>query len=244
MPGPAPDRVLGEGKTKVVLRSDEPERVLLKFKDDITALDGVKHDLLPGKGRINAAVSARLFEELQNEGVPTHYVRMAERDLMLATKLTMIKLEVVCRNRAAGHFLKRLTMFKRGEPLRIPIVEFFLKSDELHDPMLTEDHVVALGMATRREVGLMKHWTRVTNRSLTKYMAARGLILVDFKLEFGRDSRGRLLVGDELNIDSMRLWDSKTGETLDKDIYRQGRPLSDVFTVYEESMKRILGRGA
>jgi len=244
MPSPGPDRVLAEGKTKVVLRSDEPDRVLLKFKDDITALDGVKHDILPGKGRINAAVSARLFEELRKGGVPTHYVRIVEPDLMLATKLTMIKLEVVCRNRAAGHFLKRLTMFKRGEPLRIPIVEFFLKSDELHDPMLTEDHVVVLGMATRREVGLMKRWTRVTNRLLSKYMAARDLILADFKLEFGRDSQGRLLVGDELNIDSMRLWDSKTGETLDKDIYRQGRPLSDVFMVYEESMKRILGRGA
>jgi len=236
-----PDRVIGEGKTKIVLEGGEPEQILLRFKDDITALDGKKHDVLSGKGRINAAVSARLFEELQRGGVPTHYARMVGPDLMLAKKLSMIRLEVVCRNRAAGHFVQRFGMFQRGQPLKIPVVEFYLKSDELHDPMLTEDHVVAFGLATRREVDVMKHWTRRTNRLLTGFMAARGMTLVDFKLEFGRDSGGKLLVGDELNIDSMRLWDSGTGEVLDKDIYRQDRPLSEVRRVYETSMKRILG---
>lgn len=239
-----PDRVIGEGKTKIVLESDRPEHVLLRFKDDITALDGKKHDVLPGKGEINATVSARLFEELRKGGVPTHYSKMVGPSLMLAKKLSMIRLEVVCRNRAAGHFVQRFGMFQRGQPLRIPVVEFFLKSDELHDPMLSEDHVVSFGLATRREVGTMKRWTLRTNRLLTKFMAARGMTLVDFKLEFGRDSEGNLLVGDELNIDSMRLWDSKTGEVLDKDIYRQDRPLSEVHGVYERSMKRISGKGS
>ncbi len=231
---------LAEGKTKIVYSGDSPNEVILRFKDDITALDGEKHDVLHGKGRMNAEISALLFEQLKQAGVPTHYIEMSDPVTMRVHKLTMLPLEVVLRNIAAGHFLTRLPHFKRGEKLRIPIVEFFYKDDAHHDPLLTEDHVKLMGYGDDEEIALMKHITHQVNDTLGPFFAKRGLTLVDFKIEFGRDSKGSLLVGDELNADSMRLWDSETGAIFDKDVYREGADLTEVSKVYEDVHKRIL----
>ncbi len=231
-----------EGKTKIVYKADRSDAVLLKFKDDITALDGKKHDTLKGKGRINAAISAKLFKEIEKAGVSTHLIKLIPPDLMLAHKLKMIPTEVICRNYAAGHLITRLPMIKCGTKFQEPIVEFYLKNDALHDPILTEDHIPALGLAAEREVQEIKKLTKTVSKCLTKSMARRGLKLVDFKLEFGRDSKGKLRVGDELNGDSMRLWDLKTGKGVDKDLYRKGASLNEVLKVYEELYQRIVGR--
>ncbi|MEM3737434.1 MAG: phosphoribosylaminoimidazolesuccinocarboxamide synthase [Candidatus Bathyarchaeia archaeon] len=232
---------ISEGKTKIVYRSSEIDRVLLKFKDDLTALDGKKHALLPRKGAINAGISAKIFQLLNDSGIPTHYIRLCGSHLMEVRRLKMIPIEVVCRNIAAGHLVENLPIFKRGERLKEPIVEFYLKNDALHDPMLVDDHIVALGLANRREIARMKALTRRVNKILKKFMVERGLVLVDFKLEFGRDVEGALRVGDELNLDSMRLWDLETGASVDKDVYRQGAPLDSVEETYLKGYRYIVG---
>jgi phosphoribosylaminoimidazole-succinocarboxamide synthase len=232
---------VSEGKTKIVYSTPKAGRVLLKFKDDVTALDGEKHNLLPHKGVVNAAVTAKLFQLLNKNGVPTHYLRLREPSLMEVRRLKMIPVEVVCRNIAAGHLVKNFPMFKKGDRLREPIVEFYLKNDALHDPMLVDDHIAALELADRRGIAKMKTLIKRVNRILRKFMAERGLTLVDFKLEFGRDARGDIVVGDELDIDSMRLWDAKTGASVDKDVYRQGASLVLVERTYLESYRYIIG---
>ncbi len=233
---------ISEGKTKIVYETQDKDVVLVEFKDDITALDGEKHDILPGKGAINSTISARLFQTLQNEGVPTHFISLdPSRPVMRAKRLRMIPVEVVCRNLAAGHFLSRFTMFKKGEKLKFPVVEFYLKNDELHDPMLVEDHLPVLGLASRAQTATMKELTRKSNTVLSEFFLKLGLTLVDFKLEFGTDAEGEMVLGDELNCDSMRLWEIDTGEALDKDVYRRGGSLDQVKKVYEDSLRRIVG---
>ena len=231
---------LAEGKTKIVYSSNSPTEVILQFKDDITALDGEKHDILTGKGRMNAEITALLFTKLNQAGVPTHFLEMSDEVTMRVRRLTMLPIEVVLRNIAAGHFLVRLPYFTRGEKLRIPIVEFFLKDDAHHDPLLTEDHVVLMQHANEEEIAYMKRLTHKVNETLMPFFAKRGLTLVDFKIEFGRDSEGNLRIGDELNADSMRLWDTATGTIFDKDVYREGANLNQVSKVYEDVYKRLL----
>jgi len=228
-----------EGKTKIVYESDNPDEVVLKFKNDITALDGEKHDVIGGKGYINAYISARLFELLESSGVPTHYKAYIGPNLMVARKVQMLPVEVVCRNIAAGHLLKRLPVVE-GTKLEIPIVEFFYKSDELHDPMLNDYHMRLLGLANTREIREMEKITLNVNKVLVEFMKKRGLSLVDFKIEFGRDKDGNLLVGDEINADSMRVW-KESGEILDKDVYRKGGTLEQVLQTYVSYFKTIIG---
>ncbi len=231
---------LAEGKTKIVYPGSSSTEVILKFKDDITALDGEKHDVLSGKGKMNAEITAVLFKQLNQAGVPTHFVEMVDPVTMRVRRLKMLPLEIVLRNLAAGHFLKRLPYFKRGEKLRIPIVQFFFKDDANHDPLLTEDEVVLMEHANEDEIAQMKQITRQVNQVLTPFFAKRGLTLVDFKIEFGRDSTGHLLVGDELNADSMRLWEVETGTIFDKDVYREGAELNKVSEVYQDVYQRIV----
>ncbi|MFQ6084796.1 MAG: phosphoribosylaminoimidazolesuccinocarboxamide synthase [Candidatus Bathyarchaeia archaeon] len=234
-----------EGKTKIVSPAKSPTNVILRFKNDITALDGEKHDVIEGKGAINASISSKLFELLNRAGLPTHFIRRDGPDGIVVKKLRMLPLEVVCRNVAAGHFAKRFsTLFKIGEALSKPVVEFYLKSDELHDPLLTEDHISLLGIASDEQVETMKELTLRTNGLVSKYLDDLGIRLVDFKLEFGLDEDDRLVIGDELALDSMRLWDKDTGSRLDKDVYRSGKPLDDVLSVYREAYRRIVGREA
>jgi len=230
---------LAAGKTKTLTPSNEPGKVILTFRDDITAGDGKKHGILAGKGKVNAKVTARLYEILANNGIPTHLVKQIDDQSLLVTKLSMIPVEVVCRIRASGHFIGIGRQFQNGDKLTFPIVEFYLKDDSLHDPMLRDEHLKLLKLADDAEIEQMKQTTLKAARLLEKFFDDRDAILVDFKLEFGRDANGRLLIGDELSPDSWRLWDKETKEVLDKDRYRKDLPR--IFELgYAEPLRRIL----
>ena len=228
------------GKTKTVIASSQPNRVILAFRDDITAGDGEKHDVLSGKGKVNATVTAKLCEILSEKGIETHFVKQVDDTHLLVAELDMIPVEVVCRIRAAGHFIGVGKHFQNGDRLPFPIVEFYLKDDSLHDPMLRDEHMKLLKIANDSEIEQMKTTTLKTGALLEKYFDERDALLVDFKLEFGRDNRGRLLIGDEISPDSWRLWDKKTREILDKDRFRKDLPR--IFELgYAEPFRRICG---
>jgi len=231
---------LSSGKTKTVTPTNVPSVVILTFRDDITAGDGKKHEVLQGKGKINAAITAKLYEMFTEHGIPNHLVKQTGDVQLLVKKLEMIPVEVVCRIRAAGHFVGIGKRFQNGEKLPFPIVEFYLKDDTLHDPMLTDQHLILLKLADPSEIEEMKQMTLKASAVLEKFFEERDSILVDFKLEFGRDEKGALLVGDELSPDSWRLWDKTTGEILDKDRFRKDLPR--IFELgYLEPYRRIVG---
>jgi len=230
---------LAAGKTKTVTSTPEPSQVILAFRDDITAGDGKKHDLLAGKGKINATITARLYRILVENEIPTHFIKQLDDTHLLVTRLEMIPVEVVCRIRAAGHFIGVGKHFNNGDRLTFPIVEFYLKDDALHDPMLRDEHLKLLKLANDSEIEQMKQTTLRTGVILERFFDERGAILVDFKLEFGRDHNGALLIGDELSPDSWRLWDKETREILDKDRFR--KDLSQVFELgYAEPFRRVM----
>ena len=231
---------LSEGKTKIVFATDKPDEVVLFFKDDITAGDGKKHDILTGKGRINATVSAKLFQALESGGVKTHFIKQLSPTELLTKELKMIPLESVCRILAAGHMVGLGKYFQYRQRLSLPVVEFYLKDDALHDPFLNSYHIQALGLAKSEEIAQMETLTLKASEVLERFFEERKLLLADFKLEFGRDAGGKLLVGDELSVDSMRLWDKETYEILDKDRFRKDLP--KVFELaYLEPYRRICG---
>ena len=231
---------LAAGKTKTVTAADEPDCVVLTFRDDITAGDGKKHDLLSGKGKVNAAITARLYELFTERGIPNHLVKRLDETRLHVRKLEMIPVEVVSRLRAAGHFIGIGKYFKNGDRLPFPLVEFYLKDDALHDPMLTDQHMKLFKLATESEIEEIRQITSKTATLLEEFFDERGATLVDFKLEFGRDADGKLMIGDELSPDSWRLWDNKTGEILDKDRFRKDLP--QVFELgYLEPLRRICG---
>jgi phosphoribosylaminoimidazole-succinocarboxamide synthase len=232
--------VLSSGKTKTVTPADTPGQVILTFRDDITAGDGKKHGVLTGKGRVNATITAKLYEILNEQGISNQFIRQIDGTRLLVKKLEMIPVEVVCRLRAAGHFVGIGKHFQNGDRLTFPLVEFYLKDDALHDPMLTDQHLKLFKLADDKEIKEIKQTTSKATTLLEKFFDERGAILVDFKLEFGRDERGKLLVGDELSPDSWRLWDKETNEILDKDRFRKDLPR--VFELgYAEPYKRICG---
>ncbi len=231
---------LAAGKTKTIIAGPEPDQVILLFRDDITAGDGKKHDVLPGKGKVNATITAALFRNFSEQGVATHLIKQLDDTHLLVTKLSMIPVEVVCRIRAAGHFIGIGTHFQNGERLPFPIVEFYLKDDALHDPMLRDEHLKLLKLANDFEIQQMKLSTLQAGALLEKFFDERGAILVDFKLEFGRDNKGELMIGDELSPDSWRLWDKVTKDILDKDRFRKDLP--KIFELgYAEPFRRICG---
>jgi len=229
---------LSAGKTKTVTTTGDPHEVVLTFRDDITAGDGKKHEILPGKGRANAAITAKLYSILDSNGIPTHFVKTINSNQLLVKKLEMIPVEVVCRIRAAGHFIGIGKYFQEGDKLQFPVVEFYLKDDALHDPMLTEQHLELLKLATAQEIESMKKITLNVATILDRFFDQRDGILIDFKLEFGRDSDGKIIIGDELSPDSWRLWDKETKEILDKDRFRKDMPR--IFELgYAEPLRRI-----
>lgn len=232
--------LIASGKTKLVYALDTPSLVLLRFKDDVTALDGRRRDTIAGKGALNAAISAKLFQVLREGGVENHFVEMLDESSMVVERLSMLPLEVVCRNVATGSIVKRLPI-QEGAVFDPPIVEFFLKDDARGDPMLSEAHIVALKLASRGEVDEIITATLKANEVLKDFLSKRGLTLIDFKLEFGR-KEGKLMVGDELDPDCMRIRDSETGRILDKDLYRKGASLEEVKSAYEEVYRRIVER--
>jgi len=223
------------GKAKSIYEIDE-DRVLIEFRDDITAGDGKKRDVKRGKGHLNALISSRLFEVLEENGIPTHYLGYIEPVYMVAKRVDIIPIEVIVRNIAAGSLCKRYP-FKEGEILKRPIVQFDYKSDEYGDPMLNEDIAIALGLATEEELKKMRELALRVNDVLRRFFDERGIVLVDFKIEIGRTKDGELVVADEISPDTMRLWDKETMDVLDKDVFR--KDLGDVVSKYEIVARRI-----
>ncbi len=234
---PEKKEFLYEGKAKIIYKTADPDVYLMEFKDTATAFDGVKKEEFAGKGSLNAAISARLFALLERAGVPTHFLgRLGERTLLVKA-VEIVPLEVIVRNICAGSMARRLGV-PEGKPLPRPIVSFSLKSDALHDPLITPDEAVALGFASAERLEEMQALALKCNEILRAYFAARGLILVDFKLEFGVH-RGELLLADEITPDTCRLWDEATGQKLDKDVFR--RDLGELIPAYAEVWRRMQG---
>lgn len=231
------ETLIAEGKTKQVF-SYQNGLVLLRFKDTITAGDGARVDILQGKGVINAQTSALLFRVLERNGIKTHYVGMYDERTMIVKKLKMIPVEVVLRNIATGSIVKRLPI-KEGEIFNPPIVEFFLKDDARHDPMLNYSHLEYFKLMTRKEAQEVEEIMLKVNEVLKNVISKAGLLLYDFKLEFGRNEQGELIVGDEITLDSMRVREPGTNRILDKDLYRKGYDLNTVKAAYEEFLSRI-----
>jgi phosphoribosylaminoimidazole-succinocarboxamide synthase len=227
---------LYEGKAKIVYSTNRPGLVIQYFKDDATAFNALKKGTIVGKGVVNNRMSGVLFERLERARVPTHYVATLSEREMLCRRLDIIKIETIARNVVAGSLAKR-TGLNEGTPIKKPIVELYYKSDPLGDPMLNEDHVRMLGLATPAELAWMKRMALRINDVLRPFLRRKGLLLVDFKLEFGR-SGGRLYLGDEISPDTCRLWDVTTRERLDKDRFR--RDLGGVEEAYQEVYRRVV----
>ncbi len=228
---------LYEGKAKIVYATDDPDVYEQDFKDSATAFDGTKKGTIGEKGRTNNAISARLFTLLEEAGVRTHFLETVSPTAMRIKRLDMLKIELVVRNVVAGSLAKRLG-WEEGRALKNPpLIETYLKDDALHDPLICQGHVEELELVTQEELKEITGTARVINSELQKFFAARGLVLVDFKLEFGKDRDGNLVLGDEISPDTCRLWDAATQEKLDKDRFR--RDLGGVEEAYAEVLRRI-----
>ena len=227
--------LLYQGKAKSVYTTDVKGRLIVQFRDDITAFDGGKKDVLENKGNCNAEVSAFFFEYLEKNGVKTHFFSMLDPHHMVVRRLDMIPLEVIVRNIAAGSLVRNYP-FKEGSPLDPPMIVIDYKDDSRHDPMLNDDIIFALKLLSPAELKKVKKVALEVNRLLSDLLAAQGITLVDFKIEFGRQGK-TIYLGDEISMDSMRLWDKKTGESLDKDVYRFEK--GDVMAIYNKVARRI-----
>lgn len=227
---------LYEGKAKQIFPADEPDHYVMRFKDAASAFDGIKKATIEQKGALNQKISARIFSYLRDHGVESHFVRsINERDMMVRA-VEILLVEVVVRNIAAGSLCKRLGIEEKKK-IEPPLVEFFYKSDPLHDPLITEDHIQMMKLAKPEEVAFMRKRALRVNELLQKYFHELGIVLVDFKLEFGRDSQGKLLLADEITPDGCRLWDAKTMKILDKDRFR--KDLGGLTHAYQDVLDRI-----
>lgn len=230
--------MLYEGKSKKIFATDDPRKVVQFFKDDATAFDGAKKGTIVNKGVINNAVSAHLYAKLEREGIPTHFIdKLSERE-QLVRKVTILPIEVVVRNWAAGSLTKRYGV-PEGTKLERPLLEFFYKDDSLHDPLCTEDHVLLFNWASAEQTAYLKAAAARVNAFLLSFFDGIGIKLVDYKLEFGTTDDGAILLADEISPDGCRLWDKLTDEKMDKDRFR--RDLGKVEEAYEEVSRRILG---
>jgi phosphoribosylaminoimidazole-succinocarboxamide synthase len=230
---------LYRGKAKTVYATDDPHRLIMHYRDDVSAFDGVKLAQLAQKGETNNRINAFVMGRLAQAGVATHFVALLNERESLVRAMKMVPVECVVRNVCAGSMAKRYGI-EEGTRLAEPIFEFFLKSDALHDPLVNDDHIRVLGWATAGEIARMKALTHQVNAVLKPLFAAAGIDLVDYKLEFGHptdDPDGPLVLGDEFTPDGCRLWDAKTGEKMDKDRFR--RDLGSVIEHYREVARRI-----
>ena len=226
-----------EGKAKKMLATDKPDQVVQYFKDDATAFNAQKRGTILGKGIINNKVSERLFLLVEQAGVPTHFVqRLSDRE-MLTKKVTIVPVEVVVRNVVAGSLAKRLGL-KEGEPIEPAIVEWYYKNDALGDPLIADDHVRLMKLATPEQMAEIKRLALKVNSVLQPFFRERQMILVDFKLEFGRYN-GKLILADEISPDTCRFWDMSTGESMDKDRFR--KDLGRIEEAYREVLNRVCG---
>lgn len=228
------------GKAKSVYLTDKPDELLVVFRDDITAFDGQKKNVLAGKGGYNAKVTAYFYPLLEAAGIPTHFLAEVTPNSHLVRRLSMIPLEVIVRNRAAGSLVRNYG-FTEGQPLSPPLIMMDLKDDSRHDPMVTDELILAMHLATADELTEIKRLALAINAVLRENLTAKGLDLIDMKFEFGRDTTGMIRLGDEISMDSLRLWDhGAIGASLDKDVYR--KELGDVMETYAAVAQRICGK--
>ena len=227
--------MLYEGKAKKVYATDNPEVCIVDYKDDATAFNGLKKGTIAGKGVINNRMSNYLFRKLEEVGVPTHYVEELSDRETAVKKVSIVPLEVIVRNVAAGSFSKRLGV-EEGTQFAAPTIEFSYKNDELGDPLINDYFAIALGLATREEIDQITEYAFKVNEILKAFFKEAGIDLIDFKIEFGR-YHDQIILADEISPDTCRLWDSKTKEKLDKDRFR--RDLGNVEDAYKEVFKRI-----
>lgn len=230
--------LLYEGKAKRVYRTESENVLLVKYKDEATAFNAKKKAVIEGKGRLNNEISAILFTMLKKAGVDTHFIEKVSETEQLVRAVDIIPLEVIVRNVAAGSLSQRLGL-QEGRPLKQPVIEFCYKRDDLGDPLITEAHIDLLELATPEEVALIKQSALKINDILSNYFDHLGILLVDFKLEFGREkASGKVILADEISPDTCRLWDKATGEKLDKDVFR--KDLGDLQTAYAKILERLI----
>lgn len=229
---------LYEGKAKKVFKTSDENLCIVSYKDDATAFNGLKKGTITGKGVINNRVTNHLMSLIEKEGIPTHFVKELSDRETLVKKVTIVPLEVIVRNIAAGSLSKRLGI-PEGVKMKRTVLEFCYKDDELGDPMVNEYHILAMEYASKEELELISDYSLKINRILSDYLKEVNIELIDFKLEFGKTSDGTIVLADEISPDTCRFWDSVSGEKLDKDRFR--RDLGNVEEAYEEILKRLLG---
>ncbi|UBH09375.1 phosphoribosylaminoimidazolesuccinocarboxamide synthase [Macrococcus armenti] len=228
-----------EGKAKRVFSTDEDNVFRIEYKDEVTAGNGAKKDAMEGKGRLNNLITSYFFERLAREGVESHFIKKLSDTEQLVKQVTIIPLEVVVRNYAAGSIVKRLG-FKKGEQFKSPLVEFYYKEDALNDPIITDDHVKLLGIADDNDIAELKRQALIVNDTLVKIMDEMNLQLIDFKIEFGKDKDGNILLADEISPDTCRIWDKDTKENFDKDVYREETgSLIDTYTKFYNKLEAL-----
>ena len=230
---------LYEGKAKKVFATDDANLVIVDYKDDATAFNGEKKGTITGKGVINNVMSNHMFQLLEQQGVPTHFVEQLSERETLVKKVSIVPLEVIIRNISAGSFAKRFGV-EEGIVFDEPTIEFSYKNDELGDPLMNAYHAIALKAATRDEIETIKAMAFKVNEVMKQYFDTLNVILVDFKLEFGKTADGKIVLADEISPDTCRLWDKTTKEKLDKDRFR--RDMGGVEEAYQEIMKRVMGK--
>ena len=231
-----PDELLYEGKAKKLFITEDPQILRVEYKDDATAFNGKKFDRLRDKGRLNNAITVFFFEHLETKDIPSHFVRKISETEQLVRRVKIIPLEVVVRNVAAGSLSKRIG-WEEGKELPHPIVEFYYKDDDLGDPLLAEEHIRLLELASEAQIEELKKRGLAVNEALKSLMLSKGIRLIDFKLEFGLDQKGEILLADEISPDTCRFWDIESGKILDKDRFR--RDLGGVTEAYLEIHQRL-----
>ena len=231
-----PEELLYEGKAKKLFITEDPQILRVEYKDDATAFNGKKFDRLKDKGRLNNAITVFFFEHLEKKDIPSHFVRKISETEQLVRRVKIIPLEVVVRNVAAGSLSKRIG-WEEGKELPHPIVEFYYKDDDLGDPLLAEEHIRLLELASEAQIEELKKRGLAVNEALKSLMLSKGIRLIDFKLEFGLDQKGEILLADEISPDTCRFWDIESGKILDKDRFR--RDLGGVTEAYREIHQRL-----
>ena len=228
-----------EGKAKKIFATSNPDLVIMEYKDSATAFNGEKKGEIDEKGILNNTIAASIFQMLNQKGIPTHFIAKLSDRKVLCKKVSIVPLEVIVRNVAAGSFSKRLAV-PEGSELKTTIFELSYKDDELGDPLINDYHAVAIGAATWDDLKVIYDITAKINDILKDFFLGCGVRLIDFKLEFGRDSQGNIILADEISPDTCRFWDAKTNEKLDKDRFR--RDLGNVKEAYVEMLNRITGK--
>lgn len=230
--------LINNGKVKGVYTTDDENAVIIEFRDDMTAGDGARKEVMNKKGSYNALISTKLFKVLEENGIKTQFIDLPETNVMVAKKLEMIPIEVIVRNIATGSLIRKYPIAD-GTKLDPPIVQMDFKADEFHDPMLNDSIIKALGLATQEEIDELTEKALKINEVLSEFLLEAGIILVDFKVEFGKDKNGEIILGDEISPDGCRLWDSETLDMLDKELFRKGKD-NEVMDAYVEVYNRII----